>query len=279
MSIIEIEGDTHEETSMDGLIHAASQREVAEVQGAIAVAKRFPRNQQRAYDQIMIACQRKSLAEVALYQYNRGGTNVEGPSIRLAETLARCWGNIQFGIRELEQANGESTVEAFAFDMEANVRCSKVFRVQHLRHTRNGAYRLTDPRDVYEMVANNGARRLRACILGVIPGDIVDAAVEECGKTLTTNIDVSPESIMKMLVAFEDFKVTKEQIELRLQRHIDAITPAQFIGLRKIYNSLKDGMSKATDWFAQPVDMPEMGSKSEVLTKKLAKPKQEEPAA
>ena len=40
-----------------------------------------------------------------------------------------------------------------------------------------------------------------------------------------------------------------EQIEARIQRHIDAITPALLIGLGKIYNSVKDGMSSAADWF------------------------------
>ncbi len=72
----------------------------------------------------------------------------------------------------------QSTVEAFAWDVEeANTRQTKVFQVRHWRHTKQGGYKLTDPRDIYELVANNGARRLRACILGVIPGDVIDAAV------------------------------------------------------------------------------------------------------
>ena len=61
--------------------------------------------------------------------------------------------------------------------------------------------------------------------------------------------DTSPEALKKLVAAFEGFKVTKEQIEKRIQRHLDAITPAQIVSLRKIYNSLKDGMSSPADWF------------------------------
>ena len=42
--------------------------------------------------------------------------------------LAQNWGNIQYGIRELSSENGESTVEAFAWDVETNTRQTKVFR-------------------------------------------------------------------------------------------------------------------------------------------------------
>jgi len=238
------------------LIEQESQRAIAEVQSAIMLAKQFPRNQQEAYDRIMVACQRPTLAEQALYQYARGGTAITGPSIRMAEALAQNWGNLQFGIRELSQANGESTVEAFAWDVETNVRQVKVFQVPHKRHTRKETYALTDPRDIYELVANNGARRLRACILGVIPGDIVDAAVAEVESTLKAKADTSADGVKRMLKSFADYKVTKEMIEKRIQRRIDSITPAQMVGLKKIYNSLKDGMSSAADWFEVVEDKP-----------------------
>ena len=226
-----------------------TQRALAEVQGAIILAKKFPRNQKEACDRILTACQREGLAKEAMYSYARGGTAITGPSIRLAEAIALNWGNLQFGIVELEQRNGESTVKAYAWDVETNTKQEKVFQVSHSRHTKNGVTKLTDPRDVYELVANQGARRLRACILGVIPSDVVDSAVEQCEETLKTKANTSPEAMAKLVEAFSVFNVTKEQIEARIQRRLDAITPAQVVQMRKIYNSLKDGMSKASDWF------------------------------
>ncbi len=239
--------------SSNAVADAGMQREIAEVQAAMVIAKRFPRDPIAATDRILNACTRPTLARGALYSYARGGTDVTGPSIRLAEALAQAWGNVQFGVRELEQRNGESTVEAYAWDLETNTRQVKVFQVGHVLHTKSGTRRLTDPRDIYEMVANQGARRLRACILGVIPGDVIEAAVKQCEATLHADADTSPEGIRNLLEAFTPMGVTREQIEARIQRRIDSIQPAQVAQLRKIYTSLRDGMSAPADWF-EPVE-------------------------
>lgn len=261
------------------LVEVEQQRATAEVQGAIILAKKFPRNQKQALDQILTACQRHGLAEQALYSYSRGGTEITGPSIRLAEAIAQNWQNLQFGIRELEQRNGESTVEAFCWDMETNVRQVKTFQVKHERHTKKGKYALEDPRDIYELTANQGARRLRAAILGIIPGDVIEAAVGECEQTLKARADTSPEALKKLVEAFSAYKVTKEQIEKRIQRRLDTITPAQLIQLRKIYNSLKDGMSGPADWFEPAVTEEEQKDAATSLKDKLkaAKGKQPDP--
>jgi hypothetical protein len=149
----------------------------------------------------------------------------------------------------LEQRNGESTVEAFCWDVESNTRHVKTFQVKHERYTKKGSYRLEDPRDIYEMTANQGARRLRAAILAIIPGDVVESAVTQCEATLKAKADTSPDALKKCVEAFEKFGVTKEQIEKRIQRRLETITPAQLVNLGKIYNSLKDGMSGPADWF------------------------------
>lgn len=260
----------------NAIAETSQQREIAEVQAAMVIAKKFPRDPVEAMDRILNACTRPSLAEGALYSYGRGGSDVTGPSIRLAEALAQSWGNLQFGIRELSQSNGESTVEAFAFDLETNTRQVKVFQVPHIRYTRNGTKKLEDPRDIYELVANQGARRLRACILGVIPGDVVDAAVRQCETTLHTSADVSPERIKSMVDAFEaNYGVTAEMIQKRIGRRIDAINAALIVQLKKIYQSLKDGMSKPSDWFEvgeEPKRSSSVADLKERATKKKTEP-------
>ena len=231
-----------------------SQREASEIQAMVFMAKQFPRNQIQAADRILNACTRQTLADSAVYSYPRGGQNVEGPSIRLAEVLAQNWGNLDFGIRELSQENGVSTVEAYAWDLETNVRQAKVFQVAHKRMAKGGTKTLTDPRDIYEMVANQGSRRLRACILSIIPGDIVEAALAQCSVTQAASVGATPEeikeTIRKLTATMGKFGITAENIQDRYQCRLEAIRPAQIVELRKIYTSLKDGMSKPSDWFA-----------------------------
>lgn len=227
-------------------------RAIAETMGAIEVARRFPRDVKQAIDRIIQACTRPSLAEAALYSYARGGTEITGPSIRMAEAIAQNYGNMQFGIRELEQRHGESTVEAFAWDMESNTKSSVTFQVPHKRHTRERDYALTDPRDIYELVANMGARRLRSRILAIVPGDIVELAVTQVETTLKTRVNVTPEVIKSLVDKFGAIGVTKQMIETKIQRHVDSITPALVVQLGKAYNAINDGIGKIDDYFKTP---------------------------
>ena len=76
-----------------GTIAIESQRAIAEAQAKLLVAQRFPRDEIAAYNRMYRACQRKSFAEKAFFNFPRAGGSVSGPTIRLAEELARCWGS------------------------------------------------------------------------------------------------------------------------------------------------------------------------------------------
>lgn len=229
-------------------------RQAQEVQAAVIMAKRFPRDEYTAYDRIMKSCERISLAESALYEYPKGGQKISGPSIRLAEAIAQAWGNMDFGVVELEQRNGTSSMMAYAWDLENNTRQTKIFTVRHERKAHGKINALDDPRDIYEMTANQGARRVRSCILAVIPGDVVDAAVERCKQTLKTGYKEPLEDrIRKMIGAFrEDFQVSKEMIEEFIGCSVEAFTDNDFVRLRSVFKSLRDNMAKREDYFKIP---------------------------
>lgn len=229
-------------------------RQAQEVQAAMVIAKRFPRDEVESYNRIMQSCKRKSLAESAMYEYPRGGTKVTGPSIRLAEAMAQNWGNLDFGITELENKNGESQVMAYAWDLETNTRQVKIFSVPHVRSTKKGNVPLTDPRDIYEMVANHGARRLRSCILGIIPGDVVEAAVNECQKTLTAgNEKPLIDRIRDGIRLFEEkFSVTQEMIEKYIGCKSEAFSENDMVRLNNVYRALRDGMASREQYFELP---------------------------
>jgi len=253
-------------------VDVASARQIAEVQAAMVVAKRFPRNHLDAHTRIMNACKRQSLAEQAIYSYPKGGARVEGPSIRLAEALAQNWGNIEFGITELDQRDGESSVMAFCVDLETNTRQTKVFTVKHAMKTRNGMKHLDDPRDIYEMTANQGARRMRACILSIIPGDVVDEAIAACNQTLQGNsAEPIQDRARKMVAAFDEMGVTRTQLEQRLGHRLDSISEAELVGFKKIFASLRDNASSPPQWF-KPMPPNGNGSDGPDLTAADVKP-------
>ena len=233
-----------------GTVAIEASRAIAEAQGKLVIAKRFPRDEVQAYNRVAQACQRKGIAEKAFYSYNRGGGTVSGPTIRFAEELARCWGNIDYGIKELSQDDGKSEMQAYAWDLETNAQSVQNFTNQHIREVGGKAKVLTSQRDIYEINANMGARRLRSRILAILPTDLVDMAIAECKKTLAGNNDEPLiDRVKKMVVAFGKIGVTQEQIETRLKRKVETMTVDDFTDYIGIYNAIKQGESKIADWF------------------------------
>lgn len=233
-----------------GTVAVEASRAIAEAQGKLVIAKRFPRDEVQAYNRVAQACQRKGIAEKAFYSYNRGGGTVSGPTIRFAEELARCWGNIDYGIKELSQDEGKSEMQAYAWDLETNAQSVQNFTNPHIREVGGKAKVLTSQRDIYEINANMGARRLRSRILAILPTDLVDMAIAECKKTLAGNNDEPLiDRVKKMIVAFGKIGVTQEQIEKRLGRKVDTMTVDDFTDYIGIYNAIKQGESKIAEWF------------------------------
>lgn len=261
-------------TINEGTVTIESQRAIAEVKARVVMARQFPRNQGQAYMNAMQSCKRKGLADVAIFRFPRGGGQVEGPSIRLAEELARCWGNIEYGIRELSRSEGKSEMQAFAWDMETNTLSTQNFTVSHIRDKRGGGAKLTDERDIYEITANMGARRLRARILAVLPPELVDDAVAACMETRTSNIKQNlQDNLRKMMQAMSGLGVTGEMLTGYLGHDVMQSTPDEVSDLRGVYEAIKNGMGKVGDYFG--MDKPKMvaNTADPFASEKKAEPK------
>lgn len=234
-------------------------RESHRIEAQVVMAKKFPRDEIRAEQRILKACQRTALAEEAEYEFPRGNETVKGPSIRLAEVIAQNWGNLEFGIRELEQRPGSSTMEAYAWDIENNVYRSQSFEAAHVRDLKGGKRQAVDSaRDIYEVTANMGARRMRACILQLIPGDIVDKAVDECRKTLKGDIGKDATKIVKLarkaVDAFSKHGITQAMMEEKCGRPMDQWDAEILTEFSSISVSLRDGIAKPADFFEKAAD-------------------------
>lgn len=247
-------------------------RALQEVQAAIFMARQFPRDETRAYRKVMEAGKRLSLAEKAIYCYPRGGQQIKGASIRTAETIAKYWGNLSYGIKELSQSNTEHSSEmmAYCWDLESNVRVERIFKVPHIRDTKGGAKLLTDARDIYEKTANDGARRLRAAILEVLPSDVVEDFMKVCEKTIEGSSDKPiKERVQDMLYLFETLGVTKEMIENRIGTKTDNFIAKNLVDLGGIYNSIKNNFAPVEQYFEVPTSAEKQKEAAET---KLLKP-------
>jgi len=164
-------------------------------------------------------------------------------------------------------ASDLTLIKAYAWDLETNVSDEKTFSVKHERSTKKGSYKLTDERDIYELVANKGARRKRACLLAVMPGWYVDAALKVCDETLAQNLTDgrSFEDTCRALVeAFGELSVTPQQIAEKVGKDVGKLTKQDVVRLRHLYSAIKDGFVKASDAFGfAPPESKDLPSDSE----------------
>lgn len=219
-------------------------RAIAEVQGAIVVAQRCPRNVAAAVTSMRESCAQTFLAEKAFFRFPRSGATVSGASVYLARELARCWGNVQYGVAELRRDDvaGQSEMLAFAWDVQTNTRVETKFVVPHMRDKRSGPERLTDMRDIYENNANAGARRVRECVFSILPPWFVDEAKQLCNKTLRDGGGVPLQKrIADVIGRFAELGVSRDQLERKQGRGSNAWTEHDVAQLTVIGRSLANG--------------------------------------
>lgn len=225
---------------------------VAEVQARVTVAQAVPRNIDRAQAAMREVCSTPALAQRAFFSYPKAGETVEGPSIKLAEELARVWGNLEFGLSELrrDDETGESEMMAFAWDVQHNTRTTRTFIVKHAIDTRKGRKRLSELRDITANNNNFGGRAMRECIYKVLPSWFRDEAERLCRETLASQ--ASPEKIDSMVTAYGKANVTVAQLETKVGRSRSKWTPQDYAQLTTLYQSLANREITRDEAFPEP---------------------------
>lgn len=236
---------------------AAVAREEAEMKSAIFLARQFPRDDAAAYTRIIKSCRRAGFAEGALYRFPRGGQQVEGPSVQLAREIARCWGNIRYGLRIVSVDAEMVHIRGYAHDLESNAYVEHEDKFARLVQRRRGSrteWVPPDERDLRELINRRGAILVRNAILQVVPSDVVENAIREVHSTLKRaaqgEIEQSREdAIRRLAVAFDAIGVSTEALEQYLGHPLDAISADEIADLRGVYKSIIDGNSRREDHF------------------------------
>lgn len=240
----------------------AEARAIAEVKAQVLMARQFPRDPRAAMDRILRECERATLADKATYTFPRGKETVSGPSIRLAEMMARNWGNCTTGFEVMERKTGQggqagtSVIRAYAWDLETNAYFSRQFEVKHVRETNSGVRALTGDRDIYELEANLAARRQRACILQMIPGDVTQAAVDKCRMVASQGIVEAMKDktkrtalIAKTIQVFDVMGIKEKDLEEFLEAKTSDWNADHMLRLKELKNSFDDGVQSIGEVF------------------------------
>lgn len=231
-------------------------RAAAEVAAAVRVARDFPRNPAKAVADMTELCSRLPVAERAFYEVpNRGA----GLSIHIARELARIWGNVDYGVRELRRDDdtGVSEMQVWAWDQETNVRNSRSFIQPHERMKQGRRQKLTDLSDIYLNNQNTGSRAVRESIFAVLPGWFLADAEARLKSTLK-NGDGKPltERVADAVTKFDEAGVTAKELEGRVGKPSTQWTPNDLAILSRIYTTITmDGIPASSFFPEKPVEI------------------------
>jgi hypothetical protein len=241
---------TETATAATGSDHTATGqpgRALPQTELALRAAREYPRNIERAAEEMRAACSRISTAERAFYLREDRST---GTTVHLMRELARIWGNVDYGVVEVSRdtAAGRSDIRAYAWDLESNALTSRGFLAPHLKPVTSGlTEKSSEPADIYASNQNIGARAVRECIGHVLPGWWVDEARDLCWTTLD-NGDGSPlaERRDRMVDRFAAIGVKPEQLEKRLgDRQRRKWAPIDLAQLSILYTAItREGRDK-----------------------------------
>lgn len=237
---------------------------------AMLAAKQYPRNRERCWQEIRDGCKRAWIAKKFSYHYSIGYGDdaqvVTGPNIRLMELIAQELGNMDYGwhiiAQGMDAATGEhySDVYAYAWDMERNIRQSLTIRVPHVREYFDKRQKakmrkpITEPNNVYTLVASFAARRVRACLERVIPRHIVEDAMAVCTETAIAiendaNLGPLSDRARSMMDHFAQYGVTLPMMETYLGHALAYTSAPELVNLRGIAASIKSGDITAEEVF------------------------------
>jgi hypothetical protein len=225
-------------------------RAMEQVRAQVVLARQFPRNIPAALAQIRETFSVPAMADRAFYSYRKGGSNVTGSTIHLAKAVAQAWGNIVADLDEMDRTPSQSTIKAWAWDLQSNTSASTTFIVPHAIDVKDGTKELTSLRDIYEVNANMGNRRLRSMLESVIPTYVMDLAKDVASATLRGGGDVPlPVRIDKAVQAFAALGVEAEQVEQERGRERGKWTEIDLAHLRVLVASIKNGEVSVAEVF------------------------------
>ncbi len=225
----------------------------AEINQSIATARQYARILPQVKQKMMnFACLDEETAASCFYTLPRGGKNIQGPSVRLAEIAVTCYGNLRAGTRIIETVTtGDSphvTIQAVAMDLESNVSITIEKRRRIIgKKSAGGAI----SEDDINLAANAGsAIAFRDAVFKIVPLALVKPVYEQAIKTAVGDAKSLNDRRAKCIDAFAKMGVAKDRIIAKLEKKsVEEIGLEDLETLIGLFTALKDGEVKIDEAF------------------------------
>lgn len=242
--------------------------ERASIDMQIATAKRYPRSIGEVKKEMLsFATLDEETAESCFYSLPRGGKNIQGPSVRLAEIAISCYGNLRVATRVISTVTGGGTphviVQAVGHDLQRNVAISIEKR---RRITKKKSKEFVDEDDINLATNACAAIAIRDAVFKIVPLALIKPVYEEAkrvaigdSKTFASRRDRAIERFAKMGVSVERI------LGLLDKKALDDISLGDLETLFGLLTAIKDGQTSIDDAFpaTKPVASKPVFSKPE----------------
>jgi hypothetical protein len=211
----------------------------AEVDVQIATAHRFPRVLATVLAEAeSLATSDEATAASMMYAVPREKKMIRGPSVRLAEVMASCWGNIRTATEVVDIGAEWVTVRAMCIDLQKNVALAAA--VKRRITTKDGRRYSAD------MIQNtcNAAASIayREAVFKVIPRAYANRIYEKARKVAAGDTKSLGERRQTMLDHFQKLGVNEKQVLAVIGKSlVDEIDVDALLDLRAIATAIREG--------------------------------------
>lgn len=215
----------------------AMTRQVAEIDNQITTAKMYPRSVTAFNDDLTaMATLNKKVAASCFYSLPRGGTNIVGPSVRLAELAASAWGNLAYRAEVTKEDEGFVYATGFCRDLEKNTCAEFVVR---RKITNKKGERYND--DMITTTANAACSiALRNAIFKIVPSVYIDEVFEQCKAIVCGDIKSLADTRKGWIDCFAKMGIDLQRILNVLKKEgVKDIDQDDIFTLNNLYNGIK----------------------------------------
>lgn len=230
----------------------------AEIDTMISTAKAYPRTVGKCIEEaVALATISEEVAASCIYalpRKDKDGNRVEikGETVRLAEIMLSCWGNMHAATRIVEVAEKHITTEGVCWDLEKNVKVTMPDKVSIWFGEKGGKGGYRANNDMQVMLSKAScAKSFRNAVFKAIPKAFVavvyQAAIKAAvgdSKTISAKVTAVVGKLVKM-------GLDKDKIlEFFGHKTFNEFTAEDYTSLIGIGTALKDGMIKPEEVFA-----------------------------
>ena len=226
----------------------------SEIDMQIATAKQYPRDVEASLAMIeTLGTMDDATAQECFYvlHRNNGQNIIEGLSVRMAEIIADCWGNLRVQTRIIGNDGKTITAQGICHDLQSNVAVSVEVK-RSIRNNKGATYS-----EEMQVVTGNAASAVafRNAVLKVVPKAVTKRACQRIkDKALGVAIDVH-KSWQDSVLAFQQLLVTEAHLLYYLGINSkDEVTAEHIQTLRGSWTAIKEGTATAKELFIEPYD-------------------------